>query len=154
MCCPPRPCARRNLLRHQHMKRHRLHLIWSLTPPNQLPSSMDHHNGHAHRTRKGLPGRISFYSPMGHCAVSPGSPCIHKSAMARYGYSMPHGSAIVEHVRCASSVKNRRRPVMTLTIWVTIAWATPYHSISRDTESAADGDSCWVALFPAPCCLK
>ena len=41
---------------------------------NQLPSSMDRHSGHAHRTRKDLPEPISLYSPMGLCAVQASQP--------------------------------------------------------------------------------
>jgi hypothetical protein len=77
------------------------------------PSSMGRRSGHVHRTPKDLPGQISLSSRMGRYAVQQAARSIHKSgdqsAMARSGCCMSHGSVIVVRVRCASSVKNRRR---------------------------------------------
>jgi hypothetical protein len=75
---------------------------------------MGHHSGRVHRIPKDLPGQISLSSQMGRSSVQQAALSMHKSgdrsAMVRCGCCMRRESAIVARVRCASGVKNRRRP--------------------------------------------
>src|SRR5258708_25907391 len=54
MHCTPRPCARRNLLRHRWVSQRRLYLIPSLDHLKQPPSSMDRRTAHVHLTPQHL----------------------------------------------------------------------------------------------------
>jgi len=107
--CVPRPCVRRNLFRHRRENLRKLPLIRSPGHLNQLPSPMERHSGHVHRTPKDLLAQISLSNRMGRCAVQQAALSIHKSAdqsaMAHSGYCMQRGSAIVARVRFASSVR-------------------------------------------------
>src|SRR6266700_1321489 len=94
----------------------RLRLSSSQHPSRRLHRrfSMDLRNGHVLLLREAFQVQLFPHKRMERYVAPPIIPSIHKNAdqnaMARCGWCMPHGSVIVVHARCASSVKNRQPP--------------------------------------------
>ena len=101
--CSCKGALRQRLSSSQHPSR-RLHRRFS----------MDLRNGHVLLLREAFQVQLFPHNRMERCVAPPIIPSIHKNAdqnaMARCGWCMPHGSVIVVHARCASSVKNRQPP--------------------------------------------
>jgi hypothetical protein len=108
----PRPCARRNVLLPRWVS---LHLILPRGQPPPVPVAYGPPQWARPSYTKGVAGADFSFQPDGTLRCPAGRPLYAAAAATRAQWftascSTQRGSAIVERVRCASSVKKRRPP--------------------------------------------